>query len=210
MVRRYYILILLLGFIILTSCDPIKRIERNKAKWCPLCEAKDSIVVKDSFMILYRDTMLYVQLPSDTSKISSEELNYIISQLGYIYEPGYYRILRNSSKYVIGEIWMTRKGLTVYSYLKDTTFPIRLENAIKEVSVWKEKYELKKILVPVPYEVKVKVVPWFYKWSTMTFWIVVVGAIAYYIIKSKSTLLGWVNVIVKLVTNLFKKKNSGT
>ena len=196
-----YVIILL--SVLMFACNPVKRLERQKARICPLCEVNDTIIKTDSIVVFYYDTVIPVQLPQDTAYISPEEMKAIISALGTIYKPGHYLILRNTSKFIIAEAWMTEKGLAIYSRLKDTTFNVRLENALKEVIKWKNLYEHKTTTVTKEVEVPVKYVPHLY---LVTFWIMVVAllcAVAYFLTKQGNNIYLW---IAKQLIKLIPKK----
>lgn len=120
----------------LTSCYT----RRECLKFCPEVKQESTIIekIKDSIIVSYKDTTIYLKLPKDT-----------LYKIDTVY------IGENSKFSTKGKSILTNEFCESVAYVKnnklyhnlyfvDTTLKIKLDNAIKEVIHWKNLYLLER------------------------------------------------------------------
>jgi len=129
--------LILLVFII-TSCASQKRCY---TKFPP--QIKTEYSVKDS--TVYRDTTIYVKLPSDTvNKTDTIFITESGGELSFSLDT-----LKTASNYATAYTWITptlKRHLTIQD--KDTTLLIRLDNAIKERNRFEQLLKVQEFKAP--------------------------------------------------------------
>lgn len=191
------LLFILLAFT-LFSCDPLKRVEKMKAKYCPLCTTNDSLSSSDSILTFLHDTIIEFHIQSDTFYMPLGDK--------IVFTKGHYLIAEKSFIYGRSQAWMTENGIRVLTIVKDTTLVTRLKNALTEKQSWKTKYENKKVSYPVYITKEVKYIPHLY---LVTFWVmiaIVIGGIVYLLTRNGNDIYLWIaKQIVKLIPKFLKK-----
>lgn len=192
------LLLIILSVTALYSCDPLKRVERMKAKYCPLCITKDSSYTTDSVITFLHDTVVDFHIQADTFYMPLGDK--------LVFTKGHYLIAESPFVYGKSQAWMTLNGIKVYTIVKDTTLYRQPKNALSEKQSWKIKYENKKVSYPVYTIKEVKYVPHIY---LVTFWIVIVALISFaaYLIATKGNNMWlWITKqVIKLIPKFLKK-----
>lgn len=140
-------LIIALLVMLAVGCSPSRRIQ-NLYERHPDLKPKESLVttitIHDTLKEV-RDTTIYVKLPSDTIwKKVEVPLNPF---------PGSENVkinsdtLKASTNLAEARAWIYQSELNLFLADKDTTLEIKLENAIQQVTFWKEKYEEKQTVM---------------------------------------------------------------
>lgn len=154
-----FLVVLCATLIMIISCNPCKR----AARICPPM-VRDSIVEKTT--TVYRDTVIYVKLPRDTVEIN--DTIYIIDKIAWMPKKCV------TSGIITHCAQVVNSRLISEAWISDSAIFVKIDNALKDVVYWKEKYHNEKIVV------KEKYIPGFYKF-TLWFFIIIVVVVAGYI-----------------------------
>jgi len=150
------------------SCVTQKRCNR-RFPVSPETIIKDSIVYKER--IAYKDTTIFVKLPSDT--VYKKDTITIVN--GYVYVAPIYA----ESKMASAKAWIRQNKLNLMLADKDTTIEIKLKDALKTAEFWEFKYKTEKQTIVV----KEKYTPRFWKFTGWLGIILTLVLIAYIYLK---------------------------
>ena len=141
---KTYILLLALLF---TACTPTQRLQRLYTRH-PYLVPTDSVKIVTTIRdtVIYRDTIINLYLPSDTLFVQDTVL--IIDVFD---NPVDGKVssdtLRLESRMARAWSWVLDNELNLQLADKDTTLPIRLENAIKEIQRLEKTIEEKNTII---------------------------------------------------------------
>lgn len=126
--------LLLLGILLalLPSCYTKKQCA---GLFPPSIIIKDSIVYKEK--ISYRDTIVYVRIPGDTITDTIPVFIY----KGLVNS----KLLKVDGKFAFATAQVVNSKLGLVLIEKDTTLEFKLKDAIKQIEIWKEKYNSKEV-----------------------------------------------------------------
>lgn len=134
--------VFLFSLFLFSSCLTVRRIERNCDKFAKVClTEKDTIIITKEVETIYRDTIVEYRIKKDT--IYQEVPVYIRqglmnSDLSYL-ETG---LARSTAQVISGD-------LRHFLASGDTVLQIRLDSALKEVSILSTRLELHRDIVTV-------------------------------------------------------------
>jgi hypothetical protein len=192
---RFYVFNGLLGYLgfvaliaIFSSCDPVKRIERAKAKWCPLCiiDSSSTTIITMRDTITYHDTIINFAA-GDSVWVWGATQNCDFAP----------KTIKKDGYTVV--VWQTNGKIGIL--VKD------IKVSVPEHHVTTNTSTATSSSYPVYVDKKVKYIPHLYLVSSWILWVVGILGIAYFLLKNVPQGIWYqVGLIAVKFIELFQKK----